>query len=122
MRILITGGAGYIGSTIGSAALDAGHDVVVIDDLSEGRAEFCAGRTFYQGDIGDAELLDRVEGAEGALFALGFSDFRVRVFHGAARLQFPRAQWAEAAGRREALRRVLKPWFDIILLDTEDRG
>lgn len=69
-----------------------------------------------------AELLDRVEGAEGALFALGFSDFRVRVFHGAARLQFPRAQWAEAAGRREALRRVLKPWFDIILLDTEDRG
>lgn len=62
MRILITGGAGYIGSTIASAALDAGHEVVVIDDLSEGRAEFCAGRTFYRGDIGDPALLDRVFG------------------------------------------------------------
>lgn len=79
MRILITGGAGYIGSTIGSAALDAGHDVVVIDDLSEGRAEFCAGRTFYQGDIGDAELLDRV-----------FSENRVdAVVHCAAHIVVP---------------------------------
>ena len=60
MRVLITGGAGYIGSTIGSACLDAGHDVVVVDDLSEGRAEFVAGRTFYSGDIADRALMDRV--------------------------------------------------------------
>lgn len=60
MRILITGGAGYIGSTIGSAALDAGHEVVVVDDLSEGRAEFCSDRVFIKGDIGDKALMGRV--------------------------------------------------------------
>lgn len=60
MRVLITGGAGYIGSTIGSACLDAGHDVVVVDDLSEGRAEFVSDRTFYRGDIADSALMDRV--------------------------------------------------------------
>ena len=60
MRVLITGGAGYIGSTIASACLDAGHDVVIVDDLSEGRQEFVAGRTFYSGDIADITLMDRV--------------------------------------------------------------
>ncbi len=60
MRVLITGGAGFIGSTIASACLDAGHDVVIVDDLSEGRAEFVTGRTFYSGDIADNALMDRV--------------------------------------------------------------
>ncbi|GAA1397815.1 UDP-glucose 4-epimerase GalE [Luteococcus peritonei] len=60
MKILITGGAGYIGSTIGSACEDAGHEVVVLDNLSTGRREFALDRPFYQGDVGDPELLDRV--------------------------------------------------------------
>lgn len=60
VKILITGGAGYIGSSIGSAALDAGHEVVVLDDLSQGRSEFCAGRPFYKGDVADRSLLDRI--------------------------------------------------------------
>ncbi len=60
MRVLITGGAGYIGSTIASACLDAGHVVVIVDDLSQGRQEFVAGRTFYSGDIADSTLMDRV--------------------------------------------------------------
>ena len=60
MRILITGGAGYIGSTIASACLDAGHEVVIVDDLSQGRREFVEGRTAYEGDIADAALMDRV--------------------------------------------------------------
>ncbi|GAA2183744.1 UDP-glucose 4-epimerase GalE [Brooklawnia cerclae] len=64
MRVLITGGAGYIGSTVASACLDAGHEVVVIDDLSAGRAEFVRDRVFYRGDIGDEELLDRVLGEQ----------------------------------------------------------
>ena len=42
------------------------------------------------------ELLTRVEGAEGALFAMGFTDFRVRVREGGALLQFHRAQMEEA--------------------------
>ena len=60
MRVLITGGAGYIGSTIASACLDAGHEVVIVDDFSVGRREFVEGRTAYEGDIADAALMDRV--------------------------------------------------------------
>ena len=69
-----------------------------------------------------AELLHRIEGAEAALFRLGFSDFRCRVYHGAARLQFRADQLARAVERRPEIRAALAPHFDIILLDTEDRG
>ena len=62
MNVLITGGAGYIGSTIASACLDAGHQVVILDDLSAGRREFTEGRTFYEGDIADEALLDKIFG------------------------------------------------------------
>ncbi|MEU1424672.1 UDP-glucose 4-epimerase GalE [Kitasatospora sp. NPDC005751] len=59
-KVLITGGAGYIGSTVASALLDQGITPVVLDDLSTGRPEFVEGRDFYRGDIADADLLDRV--------------------------------------------------------------
>ncbi|MGB8224511.1 MAG: NAD-dependent epimerase/dehydratase family protein, partial [Polyangiales bacterium] len=39
MKILVTGGAGFIGSHVADAALEAGHEVLVVDDLSHGRAE-----------------------------------------------------------------------------------
>ena len=67
------------------------------------------------------ELLKRVEGAEDALFDMGFSDFRVRLFHGAARIQLPGGQMANAVERREAIRAALAPWFDAVLLDLKDR-
>jgi UDP-glucose 4-epimerase len=60
MKVLITGGAGYIGSTIGSACLDRGLVPVVVDDLSTGRKEFVVDRPFYHGDIADGQLVDRV--------------------------------------------------------------
>lgn len=60
MDILVTGGAGFIGSTVVSAALDAGHRPVILDDLSTGRVEFTEGRTFYRGDIADAALVHRI--------------------------------------------------------------
>ena len=60
MKILITGGAGYIGSTIASALEDAGHTPVILDSLITGRAEFTRGRAFYHGDIADAALLQRI--------------------------------------------------------------
>ena len=60
MKVLITGGAGYIGSTIASACEDAGHDVVILDDFSTGRREFVGERTLYEGDIADTDLLDRL--------------------------------------------------------------
>ena len=67
------------------------------------------------------ELLCRVEGAETALFALGFTDFRVRLYDDAARLQLPEGQLAKAVEQRQAIRQALAPWFDIVLLDTQTR-
>jgi UDP-glucose 4-epimerase len=60
MKILVTGGAGYIGSTACSALLDAGHTPVLLDSLVKGRREFTKGRVFYEGDIADAALLKRI--------------------------------------------------------------
>jgi len=60
MKILITGGAGYIGSTIASALEDAGHTPVILDSLITGRIEFTRGRIFYHGDIADEALLRRI--------------------------------------------------------------
>lgn len=65
--------------------------------------------------------LERVEAAEGALFALGFTDFRVRLLSGAARIQLPADQWDRASEQREAIREALSPRFDAVLLDLETR-
>jgi UDP-glucose 4-epimerase len=58
--VLVTGGAGYIGSTVCSALEDNGHVPVVIDSLITGRAEFARNRRFYDADIGDTAALKRV--------------------------------------------------------------
>lgn len=68
-----------------------------------------------------SKLLRRVEGAETALFALGFTDFRVRLYDEAARLQLPEGQLAKAVEQRQAIRQALAPWFDVVLLDTQTR-
>jgi UDP-glucose 4-epimerase len=60
MRVLISGGAGYIGSTVASACLDAGISPVILDSLVTGRREFAEGRVFYEGDISDGPLLDKI--------------------------------------------------------------
>ena len=60
MKVLIAGGAGYIGSTVASACLDAGISPVILDLLVTGRREFTAGRAFYEGDIADGVLIDRI--------------------------------------------------------------
>ena len=59
-KVLITGGAGFIGSTIASACLDRGITPVILDNLSKGRREFAAGRIFFEGDICDGALIDKV--------------------------------------------------------------
>jgi UDP-glucose 4-epimerase len=59
MKVLVTGGAGFIGSQVVDALLAAGHAVAVVDDLSTGRARnLNPGATFYQLDIGDPALAD----------------------------------------------------------------
>jgi len=60
MKILVTGGAGYIGSTVCSALIDAGHTPVIIDSLVTGKREFVHGRVFYEGDIADCELIETI--------------------------------------------------------------
>ncbi len=60
MKVLITGGAGFIGSTIASACMDQGITPVILDNLVTGRREFTEGREFYEGDMADGPLLDRI--------------------------------------------------------------
>jgi UDP-glucose 4-epimerase len=61
MAILVTGGAGYIGSVMVEMLSGAGEKVVVIDNLSRGhRAAVDASVPFYRGCIGDRELVQRV--------------------------------------------------------------
>ncbi|MCK8477097.1 UDP-glucose 4-epimerase GalE [Microbacterium aurugineum] len=60
MKVLITGGAGYIGSTIATACIEAGLDVVLLDDLSRGLRSFGEGRDLYVGDIADGAVVDRM--------------------------------------------------------------
>ncbi len=60
MKVLVAGGAGYIGSTVASRLLDEGHHPVVLDSLVTGREEFTEGRPFNRGDVADADAVDRV--------------------------------------------------------------
>ena len=81
----------------------------------------CLATRVPAGEAITAETLARVEGAEDALFRLGYTDFRVRVFHSAARLQLPRGQMERAVREAEAIQAALKPYFTPILLDLEGR-
>jgi len=60
VKVLVTGGAGFIGSTVASACIDSGITPVIVDDLSTGRREFVADRVFYGGDIADRTLIRRI--------------------------------------------------------------
>jgi len=60
MKILVTGGAGYLGSTTAKALEQAGHTPVILDSLLSGPRVFVKDRAFYEGDIADRELLRRV--------------------------------------------------------------
>ena len=81
----------------------------------------CLATRIPTGEAITGEILARVEGAEDALFRLGYADFRVRVFHGAARLQLPAWQLERAVRERAVLRAALAPYFKPILLDLEER-
>ena len=60
MKVLVTGGAGYIGSTTAKALEAAGHTPVVLDSLLNGPRVFVKDRIFYEGDIADRDLLARI--------------------------------------------------------------
>jgi UDP-glucose 4-epimerase len=61
MKILVTGGAGFIASHIADAYVNQGHDVVILDDLSRGKRENVNPKCrFYQCDIRDRESVNQV--------------------------------------------------------------
>lgn len=61
MNILVTGGAGYIGSHVVEELLKTGqHQIVVLDNLQKGHPEAVLGGEFVQGDLADTGLLDEV--------------------------------------------------------------
>ncbi|WP_211747519.1 UDP-glucose 4-epimerase GalE [Paenibacillus sp. Marseille-Q4541] len=60
MAILVTGGAGYIGSHTVAALLERGEEVVVLDNLQTGHREAVLGGTFYEGDLRDKVFLDKL--------------------------------------------------------------
>lgn len=74
MRILVTGGAGYIGSITARLLLDAGHDVVVIDTLERGFADAVDPRAeFVKGSIGDSRSVSSaMEGCDAVMHLAGY--------------------------------------------------
>src|ERR671921_878106 len=55
MRVLVAGGAGYIGSVVTAALLEGGHEVTVLDDLSTGHADAVpSGARFVQASLNDS--------------------------------------------------------------------
>ena len=59
-NILVTGGAGYIGSHIGKKLAEAGYNVIVLDNLSKGHRKAVLRGKLIVGDLADMDLLDRI--------------------------------------------------------------
>ncbi|HEY3797409.1 MAG TPA: UDP-glucose 4-epimerase GalE [Caulobacteraceae bacterium] len=78
MSVLVTGGAGYIGSHMVLALIDRGERVVVLDDLStSGRAITPAGVILVEGDVADQALLRRLLAEHGVTDVLHFAGSKV---------------------------------------------
>jgi UDP-glucose 4-epimerase len=68
MRLLVTGGAGYVGSVCAGQLVDAGHDVTVLDDLSTGHRDAVPdGARLVEGDLAEAADTVLAEGFDGVL-------------------------------------------------------
>lgn len=81
----------------------------------------CLATRVKTGETITAETLRAVEASEDALFALGFTDLRVRTSRGAAKLQFIPEQLPEAQRRFDEIRDRLTPYFTQINIDPAGR-
>lgn len=68
------------------------------------------------------EKLQRTEDAENYLFSIGLTDFRVRLYGNAARLQVTKKQLGMVLARRKEILDELEKYYDAVLLDLEVRG
>lgn len=76
MKILVTGGAGYIGSATAAKLVEIGHDVTVLDSLVTGHIEAVpAGSVFVQADLGDQNAVEKVIKAGGFEAIMHFAAF-----------------------------------------------
>lgn len=73
MKVLVTGGAGYIGSHVTYQLMQKGHQVVVIDNLSTGKKESVLDAELIVGDIGDLPLVDKLIKQKGIEAILHFA-------------------------------------------------
>jgi len=75
MRVLVTGGAGYIGSVVSEQLVSDGHEVVVYDNLSKGhRDAVVAGARFVEGDLHEAEKLrETLNGIDAVIHMAAYS-------------------------------------------------
>lgn len=74
-KLLVVGGCGYIGSHMVKCLLGAGHQVVVLDDLSSGFADALLGGSLVVGDCADRALLDELFAAHAFDGVLHFASF-----------------------------------------------
>lgn len=81
----------------------------------------CLATRIPAGERITAELLEKVEGAETELFNMGFYDFRVRIFHGAARLQICEKHMMKAFEARNDICDKVGKYFDSVFLDLIER-
>ncbi len=75
MKILVVGGAGYIGSHMVKCLLRTGHDVVIFDNLSKGYRDAIIGGVFVEGDLADGEQLDRLFKSHDVDVVMHFASF-----------------------------------------------
>ena len=73
MTVLVTGGAGYIGSHAAKALRRAGHEVVIYDNLSAGHREAALGARLIEGDTGDVAAVRRAIRDSGATAVMHFA-------------------------------------------------
>ena len=81
----------------------------------------CLATRVPAGTVLTHDMLGRIENAEQILFDMGFSDFRIRLFHDAARIQVPEDQMPRVLSERSEIRKRLLPFFTAVLLDLEER-
>jgi UDP-glucose 4-epimerase len=108
MKILVTGGAGYIGSITAKALEEAGHTPVILDSLLNGPRVFVKDRIFYEGDIADRELLRRIVSEHPDLDA---------TIHMAARIVVPESVEQPYEYYRDNVAKSLELFDELVALD-----
>jgi UDP-glucose-4-epimerase GalE len=106
-HLLLTGGAGYVGSHALRALLKAGHTAVVIDDLSSGRREFVRGAPLLRCDVGKRSALERVLSDHGPFAGVIHFAASISVSDSVAR---PLATYANNVAASIGLIEVARAW------------